>query len=128
MKKYKTILVGAAMGLFFIAGINGYDDADLDDMATLSGSVSQISEKKISVSNYNWEAGESQITDFKIDPDTRLENVGSLDEVNVDDTVEVVYISKSDGKVVRKIIINPEINDESGSSDVGGYDDPGDIE
>lgn len=110
MKRY---LVAAAalsfISTFTLIGIAAAQEAEVDYSW---GIVAQVSEGQIAVTEYDYEKDQETDVVYSIDPNVKLENAASLEDIAAGDSVDIEYAVEG-GKRVAKVIAVDKSGEES---------------
>lgn len=101
MKKY--LVQAAALSFILIPLLIGISAAQEEEIDYSWGTVAGISENQIVVTEYDYNKDEEVDITYSIDPNVKFENVDSLENIAVGDSVDIEYVVK-DGKRVAKVI------------------------
>ncbi len=83
-----------------------------DDTQYSYATVVSVSDKEIVGSEYDYEKDESVNVTYALDPAVKLQNVNSIKEIAVDDSVEIVYTLKDNIKNAISIAVDKDTGEE----------------
>lgn len=104
MVKYITGMLLTAVILFSGAGALSLAQED-ESLDYTWGIVKSVAPEQITIAEYDYEKSAEVNVDYAIDPGVKLQNVSSLKEVNIDDEVEIEFVSSGDKKVAKSLSV-----------------------
>ena len=111
MKRY--IMGAMVLAFLFLMGyISGVSLAQEEEVEYSWGRVSSISSKQIIVKEYDYESDEEVDVTYAIDPKVKIENVNSLEEITIGDSVGIDFVVRDSEKVARVIIVEKSSYEE----------------
>ena len=103
MQRYLAVMAVLAMVLLLCC-VTGVSIAQEEEEIEYSwGIVSSISSKQIVVSEYDYDAEKNVDLVYALDPNLKLKNADSLENIVVGNSVDIEYVVR-DGKKVAKAI------------------------
>jgi hypothetical protein len=76
------------------------------------GRVSSLSSNQITVKEYDYESDEEVDVTYAIDPEVKIENVNSLEEITIGDSVGIDFVVRDSEKVAKVIIVEKSSYEE----------------
>lgn len=95
------------------------EDADTTEYAY--GTVKEIAPERMVVGEYDEETGLSTDVSYALDPSVILENVGTLQEITVGDSVDIEYVLSGDGKVAKVVSVEKTLPQETPGKEGASY-------
>ncbi len=111
MKRY---IMGAMVlaFLFLMCYMSGVSLAQEEEVEYSWGRVSSLSSNQIIVKEYDYESDEEVDVTYAIDPEVKIENVNSLKEITIGDSVGIDFVVKDSKKVAKVIIVEKSSYEE----------------
>ena len=111
MKRY---IMGAMVlaFLFLMCYISGVSLAQEEELEYSWGRVSSLSSNQIIVKEYDYESDEEVDVTYAIDPEVKIENVNSLEEITIGDSVGIDFVVRDNEKVAKVIIVEKSSYEE----------------
>ena len=100
MKKFLLVILAVAIFCFVSNLCSAQDEEDLDYSW---GLVVRVFSSEIIVSEYDYDSDEEIDVVYKIDSDTELKNMESLEDLVEGDSVEIGYVVKGENKIIKTI-------------------------
>ena len=110
MKKV-LVFMGVIAALVFSLASFSKAQEEADEMKYSFGTVVKVGEGEVTVLEYDYSKDEEGEVIYMVNPETQLDNVGSLQELVKDDNVEV-YFKEMDGKKVASMLIKESMVEE----------------
>lgn len=82
------------------------------------GTVNSISSNQIVLSEYNYDSEEELAITYTVDPDVKLYNVGSFQDIAVGDDIWVDYVIREGQRVAKAIEVKTQSPEESLPSEI----------
>jgi len=110
----KRHIIGATvLALFFLmCYMSGVSLAQEEEVEYSWGRVSSLSSNQITVKEYDYESDEEVDVTYVIDPKVKIENVNSLEEITIGDSVGIDFVVRKDKKVAKVIIVEKSSYEE----------------
>ncbi|MFB0561836.1 MAG: hypothetical protein ACETWM_11600 [Candidatus Lokiarchaeia archaeon] len=110
----KRHIMGAAVLalLFLMCYMSGVSLAQEEELEYSWGRVSSLSSNQIIVKEYDYESDEDVDVTYVIDPKVKIENVNSLEEITVGDSVGIDFVVRDSEKVAKVIIVEKSSYEE----------------
>lgn len=111
MKRY---IIGATILalLFLMCHMSGVSLAQEEELEYSWGKVSNLSSNQIIVKEYDYERDEEVDVTYVIDPNVKIENVDSLEEITIGDNVGIDFVVRNSEKVAKVIIVEKSSYEE----------------
>lgn len=111
MKRY---IMGAMVlaFLFLMCYISGVSLAQEEEVEYSWGRVSSLSSNQIIVKEYDYESDEEVDVNYAVDPEVKIENVNSLKEITIGDSVGIDFVVRDSKKVAKVIIVEKSSYEE----------------
>ena len=98
---------------------------EVDDFFYSFGKVVRVEASEIVIAEYDYDREEEVELSFLIDSQTVLENIDSLNKINIGEEIEILYEMINDKSVARRIAKVEALPEEDESwEDIGGLDAP----
>jgi hypothetical protein len=111
MKRY--IMVGMVLGLLFlVCYVSGAPLAQEEELQYSWGRVSSLSSNQIMVKEYDYESDEEVDVTYAIDRGVKIENVNSLEEIAIGDSVGIDFLVRNNERVAKVIIVEKSSYEE----------------
>lgn len=111
MKRY--IMVGMVLALLFlVCYVSRAPLAQEEELQYSWGRVSGLSSNQIIVKEYDYESDEEVDVSYVIDPGVKIENVNSLEEITIGDSVGIDFLARDSEKVAKVIIVEKSSYEE----------------
>ncbi|MFB0526899.1 MAG: hypothetical protein ACETVO_05470 [bacterium] len=110
----KRHMIGATVLalLFLMCYVSGAPLAEEEELEYSWGKVSSLSSNQIIVKEYDYESDEEVDVTYAIDPEVKIENVNSLKEITIGDSVGIDFVVRKDKKVAKVIIVGKSSYEE----------------
>ena len=111
MKRY--IMGGMVLALLFLmCYVSGAPLAQEEELQYSWGRVSGLSSNQIIVKEYDYESDEEVDVTYAVDPEVKIENANSLEEIAVGDSVGINFVVRNSEKVAKVIIVEKSSYEE----------------
>ena len=111
MKKYIMGAMVLAL-LFLMCYVSGAPLAQEEELEYSWGRVSGLSSNQIIVKEYDYESDEEVDVTYAVDPEVKIENANSLEEIAVGDSVGINFVVRNSEKVAKVIIVEKSSYEE----------------
>ncbi len=131
MGRFIKILSVCALSFCFIAGASfaqeKADTATEAEMYFASGSVAEISATQVTISEYDFDAGQETKVSYEINAQTQFEGAAGATDIKAGDDVEIEYQAAGDKKIATRIE-KYAAEDTGVGEDAGAAEDTGSAE
>ena len=110
----KRHIIGATLlvFLFLMCYMSGVSLAQEEEMEYSWGKVSSLSSNQITVKEYDYESDEEVDVTYAIDPEVKIKNVNSLEEITIGDSVGIDFVVRNSEKVAKAIVVEKSSYEE----------------
>lgn len=98
--------------LFLMCYVSGAPLAQEEELQYSWGRVSGLSSNQIIVKEYDYESDEEVDVTYAVDPEVKIENANSLEEIAVGDSVGINFVVRNNEKVAKVIIVEKSSYEE----------------
>ncbi|MDD5217064.1 MAG: hypothetical protein PHN49_12550 [Candidatus Omnitrophica bacterium] len=113
------------------AGIGSAEEAQApkapaeQDMDYAYGIAKTVASDSVTISEYNYMTGEDEDVVYVVNPETKLENIKSLQEIAAGDDVDIGFVTKDAKKIALSIavekappeeVLSVDMNEENGEN------------
>lgn len=102
----RCIMGGMVLTLLFLTCYaSGAPLSQEEELQYSWGSVGGLSSNQIIVKEYDYESEEEVDVTYAIDPEVKIQNVNSLEEIAVGDSVGINFVVRNGEKVAKVIVV-----------------------
>ena len=113
MKIFLSIILAVAI---FCFALNLSLAQDEEEMDYSWGAVAKVSSGQIIVSEYDYDLDEEKDVVYKVNPNTKLRNIESLEDLAAGDSVEINYVVEEKENIAKVITLEESYLEEEYSA------------